>query len=52
MRLYVCALVCLYSKYADLESLKQIKFVRHVLAHCGVGFKGVGCGLMLTVGSG
>lgn len=48
-----CWYVCLYCKYADLESLKQIKFVRHVPAHkAGVGFKGVGCGLMLTVGCG
>lgn len=36
LRLYACVLVCLDCKYADLESLKQIKFARHMLAHKAV----------------
>lgn len=28
-----CWYVCLHCKYADLESLKQIRFVHRVLAH-------------------
>lgn len=34
--IYVCVLVCLHCKYADLKSLKQIKFARHVLLHKAV----------------
>ena len=33
-----CRYVCLHCKYADVESRKQIRFVRHVLAHKAAEF--------------